>query len=71
MANIIDYVRGADGVLMLSSMNAADALALALAAGVDWTRLDSSASIVLSPDMAAPPHAAHTPGMWRLFSARF
>ncbi len=42
MANIIDYVRGADGVLMLSSMNAADALALALAAGVDWTRLDSS-----------------------------
>ena len=35
LANIIDYVRGADGVLMLSSMNAADALALALAAGVD------------------------------------
>lgn len=42
LANIIDYVRGADGVLMLSSMNVADALALALAAGVDWTRLDSS-----------------------------
>ena len=30
LANIIDYVRGADGVLMLSSMNAADALALAI-----------------------------------------
>lgn len=70
LANIIDYVRGADGGLMLSDMNAADALALALAAGVDWTRLGSNGMTIAS---AVKAHAreleAVSPELRELLSA--